>query len=133
MASDKGLQTKFELFAKSAGETEKKLSLENVKRWFKQSGIIGEETGIDNSDVEKAFKKVAKEKLAVDYSELKELIGSLSIEKKIDPQQLMQKLSSSPQGSGSTPEKGSSNTPEKGSSNTPEKESCNTPEKGSSS
>ncbi|GFS50604.1 EF-hand domain-containing protein [Trichonephila inaurata madagascariensis] len=112
MASDKGLQTKFELFCKSVGETEKKLSLENVKKWFRQAGILGDQKEVSDSDVSKAFSEVAKEKQAIDYSEVKELIGNLCIQKSIDPQQLMRKLSGSPQESGGPPEK-SGGPPEK--------------------
>ncbi|GFY37159.1 EF-hand domain-containing protein [Trichonephila inaurata madagascariensis] len=112
MASDKGLQTKFELFCKSVGETEKKLSLENVKKWFRQAGILGDQKEVSDSDVSKAFSEVAKEKQAIDYSEVKELIGNLCIQKSIDPQQLMRKLSGSPQESGGPPDK-SGGPPEK--------------------
>ncbi|GFX23135.1 EF-hand domain-containing protein [Trichonephila clavipes] len=119
MASDKGLQTKFELFCKSVGETEKKLSLENVKKWFRQAGILGEQAEVSDSDVSKAFSEVAKEKQAIDYSEVKELIGNLCIQKGIDPQQLMRKLSGSPQESGNPPEK--SGSPQEKSGGPPEK------------
>ncbi|GFR16074.1 EF-hand domain-containing protein [Trichonephila clavata] len=114
MASDKGLQTKFELFCKSVGETEKKLSLENVKKWFRQAGILGDQKEVSDSDVSKAFSEVAKEKQAIDYSEVKELIGSLCMQKGIDPQELMRKLSGSPQESGSPSEKSGGPTEKSG-------------------
>ncbi|GFQ71012.1 ATP-dependent DNA helicase [Trichonephila clavata] len=116
MASDKGLQTKFELFCKSVGETEKKLSLENVKKWFRQAGILGDQKEVSDSDVSKAFSEVAKEKQAIDYSEWGSYGKSGGLRKKVGSSRKKwgppDKSGGPPDKSGGPPEK-SGGQPEK--------------------
>ncbi|GIX84970.1 hypothetical protein CEXT_679281 [Caerostris extrusa] len=62
MASDKGLQTKFELQCKTSGAKEDKLTIQSIQKWLKESGVIGKDTGITDSDVQTVWTTIVKDK-----------------------------------------------------------------------
>ncbi|GBM61853.1 hypothetical protein AVEN_265500-1 [Araneus ventricosus] len=91
-ASDKGLQAKFDLLCKSSGGKEGILSLENIKKWLAQTGVMGKDTGITDSDVDNAFSKSAKDKGGIDFAEFKEFISTLAGDKGVNLKELTEKL-----------------------------------------
>ncbi|GBN10233.1 hypothetical protein AVEN_63714-1 [Araneus ventricosus] len=93
-SSDKGLWAKFELLCKSATETDDKLPLEDIVKWFKHKEVISKDTGITEADVEAAFSKLAKDKNGMEYSEFTEMLTEFAREKSIDIAELKEKLAS---------------------------------------
>ncbi|KAF8796580.1 hypothetical protein HNY73_000939 [Argiope bruennichi] len=90
--SDKGLQAKFDLLSKSSGGKDGKVSLENIKKWLMQAGVIGKDTGITDSDVDSVFSKSTKDKKEIDFAEFKEFISALAGEKGMNLKDLTEKL-----------------------------------------
>ncbi|GIY07453.1 hypothetical protein CDAR_240301 [Caerostris darwini] len=86
------LKSAFDIFSQNEGAKDGKTP-EGVKKWLKQSGITGKDTGITDSDVDTALSKSSKDKKTVDLSELKECMKNISQDKKIDVKEILTKLS----------------------------------------
>ncbi|GIY08553.1 uncharacterized protein CDAR_432781 [Caerostris darwini] len=94
MASDKGLQTKFDLQCKTAGAAEGKLPIPSIIKWLKETGVVSKDTGITDSEVEATCTKTAKDKKSMDFAEFKECLNAIAKEKKLEPKDLLNKLAS---------------------------------------
>ncbi|GFU23244.1 EF-hand domain-containing protein [Nephila pilipes] len=92
MASEKNLQAAFEIFCKAEGGKDGKLSVDGMKKWFRQAGIITKDTGITDTDVDKAFSVVVENKEGVTFTELKECVISIAKDKNLDHKELLNKL-----------------------------------------
>ncbi|GBO35221.1 hypothetical protein AVEN_170287-1, partial [Araneus ventricosus] len=79
---------------KKLGITDVKLPTGTIIDWLKQAGIIGKETGISESDVNKILAKVGGDE-KISFEELQTCIVNLAEEKGINPKELMDKLTSS--------------------------------------
>ncbi|GFV87125.1 hypothetical protein TNCV_5113431 [Trichonephila clavipes] len=86
-------QAAFDSVRESAGLTEEKLSPEAVKKWFKNAGLVGEESGITDTEIEKAIVKHAKDMQGITASELKQCVSTLATEKKKEANEFIEKLS----------------------------------------
>ncbi|GIY08551.1 uncharacterized protein CDAR_432761 [Caerostris darwini] len=87
------LKSAFDIFSQNEGAKDGKINFDGVKKWLKQSGITGKDTGITDSDVDTALSKSSKDKKTVDLSELKECMKNISQDKKIDVKEILTKLS----------------------------------------
>ncbi|GBO29016.1 hypothetical protein AVEN_218559-1 [Araneus ventricosus] len=85
--AEKGMQAVFETFAKDG-----KISLDCIKKWFKEAAVIGKDTGITEADVDAAVAKSSKDKKGLDFAGIKECVNALAKEKKAEPKELMEKL-----------------------------------------
>ncbi|GFQ71010.1 uncharacterized protein TNCT_359781 [Trichonephila clavata] len=105
MASDKNFQAAFEVFSKAEGGKDGKLTVDGLKKWFKQTGLINKDTGITDGEVEKAFAATAKDKEGMTFSELKECVGRITKMKKLDQKEVLNKLGEAGQMKSSEAEK----------------------------
>ncbi|GIY07452.1 hypothetical protein CDAR_240291 [Caerostris darwini] len=90
MASEKNLKDAFQLLASTSGGEDGNLSGNVIKKWFKQSGIIGKE--ITDHDLQDVLEKTVPDMNAVDFADLKQCLANLALEKKVDPKEMMDKL-----------------------------------------
>ncbi|GFR11012.1 hypothetical protein TNCT_107521 [Trichonephila clavata] len=86
-------QSAFDSIREAAGVTEEKLSPEAVKKWFKKAGLVGDETGLTDTEIEKAMVKHAKDMQGITASELKQCVTTLATEKKKEASEFIEKLS----------------------------------------
>ncbi|GBO14659.1 hypothetical protein AVEN_108761-1 [Araneus ventricosus] len=70
-----------------------KISLDCIKNWFKEAAVIGKDTGITKAEVDAAVAKTSKDKKGLEFAEIKECVTALAKEKKVEPKELMQNLS----------------------------------------
>ncbi|GIY33782.1 uncharacterized protein CEXT_386501 [Caerostris extrusa] len=94
MASDKGLQTKFDLQCKTAGAADDKLPIPSIIKWLKETGVVSKDTGITDSEVESSMHQTAKDKKSMGFAEFKECLSAIAKEKKLEPKELLNKLAS---------------------------------------
>ncbi|GFU23245.1 uncharacterized protein NPIL_501231 [Nephila pilipes] len=93
--AEKGLQAAFDMFCQVTGMKNGQLTLDNVKKWLKQAGVIGNDTGITDEDANNAISKASEDKKTMDFEELQKCIEDVAQQKGIEPKELMDKLANS--------------------------------------
>ncbi|GFY69700.1 hypothetical protein TNIN_461271 [Trichonephila inaurata madagascariensis] len=86
-------QAAFDSVRKAEGITEEKLPPDAVKKWFKNAGLVGDETGLTDIEIEKAIVVHAKDMNGITVSELKQCASTLATEKKKEANEFIEKLS----------------------------------------
>ncbi|GFQ78759.1 hypothetical protein TNCT_505451 [Trichonephila clavata] len=89
----KDLEDTFDIMCETNQSVDGKLSVANVKKWFRHAEVVGLATGINDKDVENAFTKVSKDKKSVDFEEFKKMVENLARSRKSDPNDLFAQLS----------------------------------------
>ncbi|GBM56852.1 hypothetical protein AVEN_221663-1 [Araneus ventricosus] len=106
--SEKDLQVMFDLFCQTSKGKGGKLPLEGLKTWFKQAGVTGKASNIKDADIGSAFKNTVRDESGITFVELKELVTNLAKEKKMDQNEIIEKLCGT-----STPQPGQTEDAEK--------------------
>ncbi|GFY71747.1 hypothetical protein TNIN_265881 [Trichonephila inaurata madagascariensis] len=89
----KDLEDTFDIMCETNQSEDGKLSVDNVKNWFRHAEVVGLATGINDKDVEKTFTNVSKDKKGVDFEEFKKMVENLARSRKSDPNDLFAQLS----------------------------------------
>ncbi|KAF8766825.1 hypothetical protein HNY73_019850 [Argiope bruennichi] len=99
--SEKDLRILFDLFVETSKGKSGKLPLEGLKTWFKQAGLTNKVSNIKDADIGNSYKNTVNDESGITFTELKELITKLAKDKKMDPNEIIDKLSGT-----STPQPG---------------------------
>ncbi|GFU39878.1 hypothetical protein NPIL_504901 [Nephila pilipes] len=86
------LEDTFDIVCETSRSEDRKLSLDTVKKWFRQSEVACLATGISDKDVANAFAKVSSNQKSVDFNELKTMVENLAKSRKSDPKELLELL-----------------------------------------